>query len=199
MLKHLFDIIFSFIGLLILSPIFIVISIIIKITSKGPIFYRGIRTGKNRKPFKQYKFRTMIKNAENLGGSTTALNDPRITKIGRILRKYKIDELPQLINVLKGQMSLVGPRPELKEHTDLYNDKEKKILSIKPGITDYASIEFASLDKFVGDKNADEVYAEKIRDKKNQLRIKYVENRSFPRDIKIILQTILTIFKKTKE
>ncbi len=199
MLKRLFDIIFSFIGLLFLSPIFIVIAIIIKITSKGPIFYKGIRTGKNEKSFKQYKFRTMVKNAENLGGSTTALNDPRITKIGKILRKYKIDELPQLFNVIKNEMSLVGPRPELKEHTDLYNNKEKKILSIKPGITDYASIKFSSLDKVVGDRNADKVYAEKIRAQKNQLRIKYIENHSFFRDIKIILKTILTIFKKFKK
>jgi len=199
MLKRLFDIIFSFIGLLFLSPIFIVIAIIIKITSKGPIFYKGIRTGKNGKSFKQYKFRTMVKNAENIGGSTTALNDPRITKIGKILRKYKIDELPQLFNVIKNEMSLVGPRPELKEHTDLYNNKEKKILSIKPGLTDYASIKFSSLDKVVGDKNADKVYAEKIRAQKNQLRMKYAENHSFLGDIRIIVQTILIIFKKIKE
>ena len=199
MIKRLFDTTFSFFGLIILSPFLLIITILIKIDSKGPIFYKGIRVGKNGKTFKQYKFRTMIKNAEKLGGSTTAFNDHRITKIGRFLRKYKLDELPQLINVLKGEMSLVGPRPELKEHTDLYNNEEKKILSVKPGMTDYASIKFASLDQLVGSKNADEVYAKKIRNKKNQLRLYYVNNRSFWKDIKIIIQTISTIFKKVKK
>jgi len=196
MLKRLFDIVLSFVAILALSPLFLLVAILIKREDGGPVFYRGIRVGKNGKLFRTYKFRTMVDNAEKLGGSTTAWNDPRIIKVGRFLRKYKIDELPQLINVLKGEMSLVGPRPELEEHTRLYNQEEKIILSILPGITDHASVKFASLDKLVGEKNADQVYAKNIRPEKNRSRIMYVKNHSFWGDLKIITQTLLAILKK---
>jgi len=196
MLKRLFDSIFSCVGVILLLPAFLTVALIIKVSSKGPVFYRGIRVGKNGKLFRTYKFRTMVDNAEKLGGSTAAGNDPRITKVGRFLRKYKIDELPQLINVLKGEMSLVGPRPELEEHTRLYNQEEKISLSILPGITDHASVKFASLDKLVGEKNADQVYAKNIRPEKNRSRIMYVKNHSFWGDLKIITQTLLAILKK---
>ncbi len=164
--------------------------------SKGPVFYQGIRVGKQGKLFRPYKFRTMIEGAEKLGGSTTAESDPRITKVGRFLRKYKIDEFPQLINVLKGEMSFVGPRPELEEHVRCYNEEEKIILTVKPGMTDYACIRFISLDKVVGKKDADEIYIKNVRSEKNRLRVKYAENHSFLEDLKIIIKSLFVIFKK---
>lgn len=193
--KRFFDLIFSLIGLLILLPIFIIIAIIIKKDSKGSIFYKGIRSGKIGKPFKVLKFRTMIESAEKKGGPSTALNDPRLTKIGKKLRKYKLDELPQLINILFGQMSFVGPRPQVEKYTKLYSDEEKIILSVKPGLTDYASIEFINLDKVLGDQNIDNKYLEKIEPKKNQLRIKYIKNQSLWTDLKILFKTCLALFK----
>jgi len=193
--KRLFDIIFSFIGLLFMSPFLFVIIVITKITNKGPVFYRGIRSGKFNKPFKIFKFRTMIKNAEKKGGPSTALNDPRLTKIGKKLRKYKIDELPQLMNILLGQMSFVGPRPQVEKYTKLYNDKEKTILYVRPGLTDYASIEFINLDKILGDKDVDNKYMKEVEPRKNQLRIKYVEDQTLWIDIKILLKTFLNLLR----
>ena len=136
MLKRLFDIIFSFLGLVALLPLFMLIALLVKLDFRGPVFFRGIRVGRFGKPFKMYKFRTMVANADELGGSPTADNDPRITRAGRFLRKYKLDELPQLIDVLKGEMSLVGPRPEVEEYVKLYSEEEKAILSVCPGMTD---------------------------------------------------------------
>lgn len=199
MLKRLFDIIFSFTGIVLLLPAFLVVVPIIKLGSKGSVFYRGVRVGRYGKLFRPYKFRTMVKGAEKLGGSTTAEQDPRITKVGKFLRKYKLDEFPQLINVLKGEMSFVGPRPELEEHTCLYNKEEKIILTVKPGMTDYSCLEFISLDKVVGEEDADKVYIQKVRSEKNRLRVKYAKNHSFLEDLKIIIKTLLTILKKIKE
>lgn len=198
-LKKLFDLTFSFISIILLLPIFLIIAIIIKLDSPGPVFYRGVRIGKHWKPFRPYKFRTMVDNAENLGGSTTAENDNRITKTGKFLRKYKIDEIPQLINILKGEMSFVGPRPELEEHVRCYNKEEKSILSVLPGLTDYASLKFISLDKRVGGKDADEIYIKNIRAEKNRLRVMYVKKHSLFEDFRIIIKTLLTILKKIKE
>jgi len=199
MFKQLFNFIFSFIGIILSSPILLIIAIIIKLDSGGPVFYRGVRVGKRGKLFRPYKFRTMVDGAEKLGGSTTADDDPRITKVGKFLRKYKIDELPQLINILKGEMSFVGPRPELEEHTRLYNEEEKIILNVLPGLTDYSSMKFISLHKVVGKNNADESFAKYIRPEKNRLRVLYTKNHSFLGDCKIIIQTILAIFKKIKK
>jgi len=196
MIKRLFDFIFASLGLLILSPFFLVIAILIKASSKGPVFYKGIHAGRNGRPFKEYKFRTMLVDAEKVGGSTTADKDPRITKVGRFLRKYKIDELSQLINVVRGEMSLVGPRPELFEHTNLYNEEEKKILSVLPGITDYASLKFFELNKWVGEGDADKIYVEKVRPEKNRLRLLYVKNQSFWEDLRILMLTLWIIIKK---
>ncbi len=131
-----------------------------------------------------------------MGGGTTGLDDPRILPFGKILRRFKLDELPQVINVLKGDMSLVGPRPELPYYTDKYTNDELIILSVKPGITDFSSIEFSSLDEVVGKSNADKVYEEKVLKRKNQLRIKYVNERSFVLDLKILSLTFLCILKK---
>jgi len=193
--KRFFDLIFSLMGLIILLPIFIIIAVIIKKNSKGPILYKGIRSGKFGKPFKVFKFRTMIESAEKKGGPSTALNDPRLTKVGKKFRKYKLDELPQLINILLGQMSFVGPRPQVEKYTKLYNTEEKIILSVRPGLTDYASIEFINLDKVLGDQNINNKYLEKIEPKKNQLRIKYVKNQSLWVDLKILFKTFLALFK----
>lgn len=199
MLKQLFDFIFSFIAFVLFLPAFLVIALIVKLDSKGSIFYRGVRVGKNGKRFRPYKFRTMVDGAEKLGGSTTADDDSRITGVGKFLRKYKIDEFPQLINILKGEMSFVGPRPELEEHTRLYNEEEKVILSVLPGLTDYACVKFISLHKAVGKNDADEMYIKHIRPVKNRLRVIYAKNHSFVGDFKIIIQTILVILKKIKK
>jgi lipopolysaccharide/colanic/teichoic acid biosynthesis glycosyltransferase len=193
--KRLFDFFFSFISLTLFSLLFIVVVIAIKRESNGSVFYRGIRSGINGKPFRIFKFCSMVPNAERIGGPSTGLNDPRLTKLGTFLRKYKLDELPQLINVLKGDMSIVGPRPQVEEYTKLYNDEEKIILSVKPGITDYASIRFINLDQILGDANVDEKYLREIEPEKNKLRIKYVQEQSFWTDLKIIGLTILQIFK----
>ena len=140
MFKRLFDILFSFIGLAVLFPLIVLIGLLVKQGSCGPVFYRGLRIGKSARPFKMYKFRTMAANADKIGGSSTANDDVRITKVGRVLRKYKLDELPQLINVFKGEMSFVGPRPEVPYYVGMFNGEEKAILSVKPGITDWASL-----------------------------------------------------------
>lgn len=195
MLKRFFDISASVFGLIILSPILILIAILVKLDSPGPVFYRGIRTGRYGHPFKIFKFRTMVMDAEKLGGTSTAKNDPRVTRLGWSLRRYKIDELPQLINVLKGEMSIVGPRPEVEEYTRLYNQEEKIILSVRPGITDYASIEFSNLAEVLGSQDVDRVYVEKIRPIKNRLRTRYVKEQTFLRDIKIIFKTLRKIME----
>lgn len=195
MLKRLFDVIFSLFGLIITFPILGTIALLIKLDSKGPVFYRGTRIGKNGKPFKIFKFRTMVPNAEKAGGPSTALNDPRLTKIGKLLRTYKLDELPQLINILKGEMSFVGPRPQVKKYVQLYNEEEKIILTVRPGMTDYATIRYIYLDKVLGDRDVDELYLKKIEPEKNKLRIKYAKNHSPSADVKIIFQTILAIIK----
>lgn len=194
MLKRLFDIIFSSIGLIITFPLLIFISIIIKLDSKGPVFYKGKRSGRLGKPFRIFKFRTMVADAEKIGGPSTADDDPRITKPGRLLRKYKLDELPQLINVLRGEMSLVGPRPEVQHYVDMFTEEEKAILNVRPGITDWASLwnpdEGAIL---AGSPDPEKAYMEKIRPQKLKLQLKYVRKHSFWIDLKIILLTLKSI------
>jgi lipopolysaccharide/colanic/teichoic acid biosynthesis glycosyltransferase len=196
MIKRIFDFLVSLFGLIIFSPLFLIIAILIKLDSEGPVFYRGERIGKDGKPFMIFKFRTMVKDAEKLGGPSTPADDPRLTKVGKFLRKYKLDELPQLINVLKGEMSLVGPRPEVKMYVDMLKPEEKeKILSVKPGMTDLASLwNFHEEDILKGSKDPEKTYLEKIRPKKIQLQLEYVKNRSFLLDLKIILKTILKLF-----
>lgn len=194
--KRLLDFVVSFIFLAILSPLLLILMILQVIVSGFPIFYRPLRTGYKNKVFKINKFRTMIKNADKIGGGTTALNDGRITKLGKILRKTKFDEIPQLLNVLVGNMSFVGPRPELKKYTDQYEGEYKRILDVKPGITDFSSIEFASLDEVVGSENADESYERKVLNKKNELRLKYVKEISFKTDFIIFFKTVGVVLKK---
>lgn len=195
MLKRFFDINACLIALLFFLPFFAIIGIFIKFNSPGPVFYRGLRTGLRGRPFKIFKFRTMVVDAEKIGGPSTALNDPRLTGIGKFLRKYKIDELPQLINILTGEMSFVGPRPQVEEYTRLYNNEEQIILSVRPGLTDYASIRFINLDQILGDESVDERYLKEIEPEKNKLRMKYAKEHSFWIDIKIILMTFMQMLK----
>jgi lipopolysaccharide/colanic/teichoic acid biosynthesis glycosyltransferase len=197
MIKRFFDIAVSGFGLLLLSPLVAIISIIIKWDSRGPIFYRGTRTGRHGIPFGMLKFRTMVSNAEQVGGTSTAETDPRITRVGRFLRRTKLDELPQLVNVLKGEMSLVGPRPEVEEYTRLYSQEERAILSVRPGITDLSSIRFRQLNALLARvDDPDRYFAEKILPDKNRLRMEYVRRRSFLLDLKILLQTLRCLWSK---
>ncbi len=200
MLKRGFDIIFSFLGLMVLAPLLLLIAFGITIGSPGPVFYRGVRVGRKGKLFKIYKFRTMIVNAEASGVSSTSLEDERITKVGKFLRAYKIDELPQLINILKGEMSFVGPRPQVKWATDLYSQKEKAILNVRPGLTDWASIKFHNEGKILsGSNDPDKDYLKKIHPEKTRLQLAYVRNQSFWVDIKIIAKTLWTIVKRKNQ
>ncbi|MFB3883617.1 MAG: sugar transferase [Thermodesulfobacteriota bacterium] len=193
--KRVFDFSLALVALILSSPLFLFIAIMIKKKSPGPVFYRGIRSGLDGKPFRIFKFRTMVPNAEEIGGPSTALNDSRLTKTGAFLRKYKLDELPQLINVLIGDMSIVGPRPQVEAYTKRYSDEEKIILTVKPGVTDYASIRFINLDQILGDEKVDEKYLREIEPEKNRLRMKYAEEHSFRIDCKIIVLTILQMLR----
>lgn len=195
--KRFLDILASFFGLIILSPVIILLAIIIKLTSQGPVFYRGARVGRNGKKFFMFKFRSMVPGADKLGGPSTAADDPRLTKIGKFMKKYQLDELPQLINVLKGEMSLVGPRPEVKMYIDMMTEEERKvILSAKPGMTDLASLwNFHEGEILKGSADAEKTYQEKIWPEKKRLQIEYVRNHSFWLDLKIIFKTILKVFQ----
>ena len=191
MLKRLFDFLSSLFGLIILSPVLLTIAAFIKFYDWGPIFYRGKRVGLHGKIFRIYKFRSMIVDAEKTGVLSTSKEDVRVTPIGKLIRKTKIDELPQLINVLKGEMSMVGPRPEVKRFTDLYTNEEKVLLNIKPGITDYASIwNVDEAEVLKGSQDPDKDYFEKIRPEKIRLQLKYYKEKSLWTDIKIIFLTI---------
>lgn len=195
MVKRLLDIIISAAGLLVLSPIMIIAGIAVKIDSPGSVFYRAVRTGQNGKPFIMYKFRTMVENADKIGGGSTGKNDPRITRVGLFLRRYKLDELPQLLNVVKGDMSLVGPRPELPMYTSMYEGDELLILTVKPGITDYASLEFRQLDEVLGDEDPDSVYEERVMPIKNALRVKYAKEHNLWVDAKILIKTVIRVLR----
>lgn len=189
--KRLFDIFFSLIGLLVLFIPFIIISVIITLDSKGGVFYKQTRVGKDGVDFSLLKFRSMATGSDKSGLLTVGGRDNRITKIGYSLRKYKIDELPQLINVLFGDMSLVGPRPEVRKYVELYNSEQKKVLSVKPGITDYASIEYSDENELLGKaENPEEVYITEIMPAKLKLNLKYIEEQGLGTDFKIIFSTI---------
>ena len=191
-----FDILLSSIGLIVLFPIFLMLSIWIKLDSKGPVFYKQNRVGRNNVDFLLYKFRSMITDADKKGLLiTVGGKDPRITKSGYFIRKYKLDELPQLINVFMGDMSLVGPRPEVRKYVDMYNDEQRKVLSIRPGITDYASIEYMDENRILGEsQDPEKSYVEVIMPEKIKLNMKYIENQSLGEYIKIIFMTIWKIF-----
>jgi lipopolysaccharide/colanic/teichoic acid biosynthesis glycosyltransferase len=190
-MKRIFDITASFFGLIILSPLLIFISLWVGLSSKGGVFYTQIRVGRNNKDFKLYKFRSMRVNSDKKGLLTVGSKDSRITKAGYFIRKYKIDELPQLFNVLKGDMSFVGPRPEVRPYVDMYNDDQKQVLKVRPGITDPASIKYRNENDILSSvDNPEEYYIKEIMPDKLKINIEYINNRSFIKDIKIILQTI---------
>lgn len=192
--KRAIDIVVSLSGLVLLFPFFIIFSLAIKREDGGNIFYRGERIGMYGKPFIIFKFRSMVEGAERIGGPSTAEDDPRITRIGKFLRKYKIDELPQLINVLKGEMSIVGPRPEVPSEVETYGEEELRILTVKPGITDWASIKFRNEGEILaGSEDPHQAYREKIKPEKLRLALKYVDEISFKTDMKIILETIKAV------
>ena len=180
-------------GLLAIAPALIIMALVVKLDSRGPVFYRGVRTGLAGKRFRIFKFRTMVCDAEQLGGGTTKLNDPRVTRTGKVMRKWKLDELPQLINVLVGEMSFVGPRPELPQYTDQYDDDEQIILSVRPGITDISSLQFISLDETVGAGDADAMYEEHVLKEKNRLRRLYVEKQGPALDARIFTATLMSL------
>ena len=195
-MKRIFDMLMATVGLAVLGPLLIWIAWKIKAEDGGPVFYRGVRVGRNGRLFRIFKFRSMVVDAEKIGPASTAAEDNRITWIGSWIRAHKLDELPQLLNVLAGDMSFVGPRPEVKKFTDMYTVEEKVILTLRPGITDWASIwnsnEAALL---AGADDPDKMYLETIRPEKLRLQLKYVRERSFITDIQIILMTLLKIKK----
>ncbi len=193
--KRIFDLIFVIPGIFILSPVFLVIALLIKRDSNGPVLFKQKRVGLHGKPFKVLKFRTMVVDAEQKGAKVTTGGDPRITPSGQWLRKYKLDELPQLINVLKGEMSLVGPRPEVPEYVEFYTDKQKQtVLSVPPGITDIASIEFRNENELLADsKDPVKDYKEKVLPIKLSYYKQYVKERSLWLDFTLILKTVVAI------
>jgi lipopolysaccharide/colanic/teichoic acid biosynthesis glycosyltransferase len=195
MAKRLFDLFWVIPGLLVLSPFLLLIALWIKLDSPGPVFFRQVRVGQHRKEFKVFKFRTMVPDAEKLGLKITVGGDPRITRFGHFLRKYKLDELPQLLNVLFGEMSLVGPRPEVSEYVDLYPENIRdKVLSVKPGITDLASLEYKDENDLLRDaENPREVYIHEIMPRKLEYYQQYVDENTLWFDFTIILRTIAAI------
>lgn len=199
MLKRLFDLIAASAALLIISPILLGIAILVKLEDGGPVFYRGLRIGRGGRPFRIFKFRSMVVDAERIGGPSTADNDPRITKVGRLVRKYKLDELPQMVNVVIGDMSLVGPRPEVPQYVALYSEEEQAILTVRPGITDWATLwnpdEGAVL---AGSPDPEKTYLEKIRPVKIRLQLHYVRTRSLWTDLAIVMRTLAAITFRLK-
>jgi len=192
--KRLFDVVAVIIGLVLLLPVFIIISLWIKLSSKGPLFYSQKRVGKDFKEFDIYKFRSMVVDADKIGPSVTSGDDPRITEIGKFIRETKIDELPQLLNVLKGDMSLVGPRPEVMKFVAKKRDAYTKILSVRPGITDNAAIEFRDEETIMNQyADKEKAYLDIILPQKIKLYYNYIDNITFLNDIKLILKTLKVI------
>ena len=198
MLKRAFDIVASSVGLVTFSPLLLATAAWIKLDSKGPVFYRGKRAGRNGKPFEIFKFRSMVTGADKIGGPSTSGDDSRVTRSGRFIRRFKLDELSQLINVLLGQMSLVGPRPEVVDKAAQLQGEKGKILQLRPGITDWASI--WNCDEgglLAGTPDPDLAYEEVLRPTKLKLQLHYCNTRSMWTDVKIIVFTLVKIFRKT--
>jgi lipopolysaccharide/colanic/teichoic acid biosynthesis glycosyltransferase len=195
-IKRSFDLIMSFIGLILVSPFFLIISVLIKMDSNGPVFFKQVRVGRYEKNFKILKFRTMVTDAEKRGAQITVGRDSRITRVGHFLRKSKLDELPQLINVFKGDMSLVGPRPEVPKYTQYYNKNQKRIFEIRPGITDFASIKYRDENEILAlSSEPEKTYINEIMVDKLNLNLEYLEKKSLVTDIKIIFSTLYKIIK----
>jgi lipopolysaccharide/colanic/teichoic acid biosynthesis glycosyltransferase len=194
--KRLFDLLFALMGIVLFLPVMLLIAVLIRINSHGPVLYAGVRVGRGGKPFRLFKFRTMVINADRIGGPSTSDDDPRVTKIGSVLRKYKLDELPQLWNVLKGEMSFVGPRPEIPAEVALYSSEQRKLLDVVPGITDWASMHFHNEGEILkGSPDPHRTYQEKIRPEKIRLGLEYVQKRSFRVDMQILAGTARVLVK----
>lgn len=195
-MKRLFDIVASFIGLMVLLPVFIIMAVLIILDSGFPVFYRQCRVGRNNIDFRLWKFRSMHTDADKRGLLTVGDRDPRITRMGFFLRKTKLDELPQLINVLVGDMSLVGPRPEVRKYVDHYSEEQLRVLSIRPGITDNASIKFRNETEILAEQdNPEQYYIDHILPEKTALYLKYVDSRTFIGDLKMIFNTFVAIIR----
>jgi len=194
--KRCLDFVLSLLGLVLVAPILAVLMVWIRLDTKGPAFYRGLRAGRWGRPFLILKLRTMVENAEQFGGAETASDDPRITRVGGFLRQYKLDEFPQLFNVLKGEMSLVGPRPEVLDEVACYTREEQQVLGVRPGITDWASLKFHHEGEILrGSEDPHRTYHEKIRPEKLRLQLQYVESHSVLKDFWIICRTFRAIFE----
>jgi len=190
------DFLFALIGLIILAPFFLIIALLIKLTSKGSIFFRQVRVGKNNHDFKLYKFRTMKVDAEAKGQLTVGGRDSRITSVGFYLRKFKLDELPQFINVLKGEMSFVGPRPEVRKYVDFYTSNQMQVLSVLPGITDLASVEFRNENELLAQaENPEQYYIDVIMPEKIKLNQVFINNRTLKNYFSILFSTVITSIK----
>lgn len=198
-MKRLFDIVFSFLGIIFFLPVGFILVFSILLCNKSGVFYIQSRVGRYDKPFKLLKFRSMRIGSDEKGLITIGSDDQRITKLGGLIRKYKLDEIPQLINILKGDMSFVGPRPEVRKYVDLYSEEQKKVLTVRPGLTDYASLRFFDENRILAEyDDPEKVYIGKILPDKLKLSLKYVEERNFLLDIKLILKTILRLFKSKR-
>ena len=190
------DVFFSLLGLIVLSPIFVIIALCIVLDSRGGVFYRQVRVGRDGKDFRLFKFRSMASGADKQGLITVGAKDSRVTRVGYFLRKYKLDELPQLLNVVRGEMSLVGPRPEVRKYVDMYTVEQRKVLAVAPGITDYASIEYADENTILGQaRDPDRAYVEQIMPDKIRYNMKYIDNRCLKEYFKIIFLTLMKIVK----
>jgi len=189
------DVVAASCGLIVLSPLLALIALLIKLGSSGPIFFRGERAGKDGRPFRVYKFRTMVADAARCGPGITATGDPRVTRVGRFLRRTKLDEFPQLINVLRGDMSLVGPRPEDPRYVALYTAEQRRVLSVRPGITSPASVRFRHEEELLQGEDWECVYREEVLPAKLQIELEYLEHRSVWRDLGIVVQTVLALVR----
>jgi lipopolysaccharide/colanic/teichoic acid biosynthesis glycosyltransferase len=195
LIKRILDILASSLGIVILSPILLIIAVLIKLTSDGPIIFNQERIGLHGQPFHIKKFRTMVVNAEKLGKQITVEGDSRITSVGKYLRKFKLDELPQLFNVFLGEMSLVGPRPEVKKYVDMYTEEQRQVLLVRPGVTDYASIEYRNENELLAQSdNPEETYIKQVMPDKLGHNLRYIQEMSLGTDLKLIFLTLLKVF-----
>lgn len=195
--KRIFDLVACTAALVLLCPFWLCIALMVACGSKGGALYRQTRVGRDGREFKLLKFRTMRQDADKIGGLITIGEDDRVTRIGRFLRKYKIDELPQFLNIIKGDMSIVGPRPEVPKYVALYNERQRRVLSVRPGLTDYASIEYISENELLAkSSDPDRTYIEEIMPDKLELNLKYIENQSVMEDLRLIFKTLFSILKK---
>jgi lipopolysaccharide/colanic/teichoic acid biosynthesis glycosyltransferase len=193
---RLLDLISSLLGLILLSPLFLLLSVLIKADSAGPVLYRAERVGQGGRLFRMLKFRSMASNADQRGPGITVAGDGRITRVGRLLRKSKMDEVPQLLNVLKGEMSLVGPRPEDPRYVALYTPEQRRILQVRPGITSPASLRYRHEEQLLTGPDWERVYLEQVMPHKLQIELDYAERRTCSSDLHVILKTVLTLFRK---